>query len=466
MSPERMQYTAEFRAMHEDISRRSRRNFLAAFAVGGTFLFLLAAAASYAQTVRAADAQLFIPSPLPGKQNAATQDDSIRTFHINVPDEQLVDLRQRLAATRWPDKETVNDESQGIRLAEMQELVRYWGNDYNWRKCEAKLNALPEFVTTIDGVDIQFIHVRSREPNALPLILTHGWPGSPLEFLKVIGPLTDPVAYGGRAHDAFDVVIPAIPGYGFSGKPTDLGWNPDRVARAWDVLMKRLGYTRYVSQGGDHGSVISDALARQAPPGLLAIDLTMPATIPPNLVKGINSGDPPPSGLTIAEQRAYNALSTFFGRNAAYGAIMVTRPQTIGYGLTDSPSALAAFTYEKIAEWSDSDGHPERVIGRDEILDDITLYWLTDTGAASSRFYWENNNNNFSAAAQKTNQIKVPVAITVFPHEIYSAPESWSRQAYPSLYYFHEAAKGGHFAAWEQPELFSEEIRAAFRSLR
>jgi pimeloyl-ACP methyl ester carboxylesterase len=392
--------------------------------------------------------------------------DAVRPFHVNVPQAALDDLRQRVLATRWPDKETVTDESQGIRLAEVQALLQYWGDGYNWRNLEAKLNALPEFVTTIDGVDIQFIHVRSREPNALPLILTHGWPGSPLEFLKVIGPLTDPVAYGGRAQDAFDVVIPAIPGYGFSGKPTDLGWGPDRAARAWDALMKRLGYTRYVSQGGDHGSVISDALARLAPPGLLAIHLTMPATIPPNLVKGIFGGDPAPAGLTVSEVQAYNTLSTFFGRNAAYGAMMVTRPQTIGYALTDSPSALAAFTYEKIAEWSDSDGHPDRVIGRDEILDDITLYWLTDSGASSSRFYWENNNNNFSAAAQKTKQIKVPVAITVFPHEIYRAPESWSRQAYPSLYYFHEAAKGGHFAAWEQPEVFSEEIRAAFRSVR
>jgi pimeloyl-ACP methyl ester carboxylesterase len=392
--------------------------------------------------------------------------DSIRPFAINVPEEQLVDLRQRLRATRWPDKETVNDESQGIRLAEMQTLVNYWATDYDWRKCEAKLNALPEFVTTIDGMDIQFIWVRSKNPIALPMILTHGWPGSPLEFLKVIGPLTDPVAYDGRAQDAFDLVIPAIPGYGFSGKPTDLGWKPDRVARAWDVLMKRLGYTHYVSQGGDHGSVISDALARLAPPGLIGIHLTMPATIPPNLVRGINNGDPAPTGLTAPERRAYNALSAFFGRNAAYGAMMVTRPQTIGYSLTDSPSGLAAFTYEKIAEWSDSDGHPERVIGRDEILDDITLYWLTNSGASSSRFYWENNNNNFSAVAQKTDQIKVPVAITVFPHEIYRAPESWSRQAYPSLYYFHEVARGGHFAAWEQPQLFAEEMRAAFKSLR
>ena len=317
-----------------------------------------------------------------GAASAAGDADAIRPFHIHVPEAELVDLRRRILATRWPDKETVSDQSQGVQLAKIQDLVRYWATDYDWRKVEAKLNALPEFVTTIDGVDIQFIHVRSREPNALPLILTHGWPGSPLEFLKVIGPLTDPVAYGGRAQDAFDVVIPAIPGYGFSGKPTDLGWNPDRVARAWDVLMKRLGYTRYVSQGGDHGSVISDALARLAPPGLLGIHLTMPATIPANLVKGINSGDPAPAGLTAPERLAYNTLSTFFGRGAAYGAEMVTRPQTIGYALADSPSGLAAFTYEKIAEWSDSDGHPERVIGRDEILDDITLYWITNTGAS------------------------------------------------------------------------------------
>src|SRR5208282_4535535 len=395
-------------AMHGcDGSRRHRSTLVAE----GICCLLLLAGPSFAQTVPGADAKAAVVSTLSAKPQTSTEDKSIRPFRVSVPEEQVVDLRRRIAATRWPDKETINDESQGIRLAEMQELVRYWGTDYDWRKGEAKLNALPEFVTTIDGVDIQFIHVRSREPNALPLILTHGWPGSPLEFLKVIGPLTDPVAYGGDAQDAFDVVIPAIPGYGFSGRPTDLGWNPNRVAQAWNVLMKRLGYTRYVSQGGDHGSVISDALARQAPPGLLGIHLTMPATIPANLVKGINSGDPAPSGLTVPEQRAYNALSTFFGRNAAYGAMMVTRPQTIGYSLADSPGGLAAFTYEKIAEWSDTDGHPERVIGRDEILDDITLYWLTNTGASSSRFYWENNNNNFSAAAQKTNQIKVPVAI-------------------------------------------------------
>ena len=393
-------------------------------------------------------------------------DESIRPFQINVPQAQLDDLRKRIADTRWPDKETVDDSSQGIQLARVQDLVRYWGTDYNWRKAEAQLNALPEFVTTIDGVEIQFIHVRSRHPNALPVILTHGWPGSTFEFIKAIGPLTDPTAYGGRAEDAFDVVIPSIPGYGFSGKPVDRGWGPDRTARAWDVLMKRLGYSNYVSQGGDHGSVISDALARQAPKGLLGIHLNMPATIPANLVKPINSGDPAPAGLSKPEAEAFQSLSTFFGRNAAYGALMVTRPQTIGYSLSDSPAGLAAWMYEKFGQWSDSDGVPERVLSRDEMLNDITLYWLTNTGASSSRFYWENNNNNFSAEAQKTKEIKVPVAISVFPKEIYRAPESWSKQAYPTLSYYHQVDKGGHFAAWEQPQLFAEELRSAFKSLR
>lgn len=420
-----------------------------------------------AQATSAAAALHAATSQTSKKQTAdADADDSIRPFSIHVPQSQLTDLRQRIAMTAWPDKETVTDTSQGVQLATVQSLVKYWGDGYDWRKVEKTLNALPEFLTTIDGVDIQFIHVRSREPNAMPLILTHGWPGSPLEFIKSIGPLTDPVAHGGRAEDAFDVVIPAIPGYGFSGKPTELGWNPERVAKAWDVLMKRLGYTHYVSQGGDHGSVISDALARQAPPGLLGIHLNMPATIPANLVKGINSGEPAPADLPPDERRAYNQLSTFFGRNAAYGGMMVTRPQTIGYLLADSPAGTAAWMYEKIAEWTDSNGQPERVLTRDAILDDITLYWLTNTGASSSRFYWENNNNNFSAAAQKTATIKVPVAVTVFPHEIYRAPKNWTEQAYPSLYYFHEADKGGHFAAWEQPELFSKELREAFRPLR
>ncbi|QHA82403.1 alpha/beta fold hydrolase [Pseudomonas mediterranea] len=402
----------------------------------------------------------------PSASAAPAGSEAIRPYHIHVDEAQLSELRKRIAATRWPDKETVNDVSQGVQLAQVQALVKYWGDGYDWRKAEAKLNALPEFITTIDGVDIQFIHVRSRHPNAMPLILTHGWPGSQFEFLKTIGPLTDPTAYGGRAEDAFDVIIPSIPGHGFSGKPTELGWGPDRVAKAWDVLMKRLGYSHYVSQGGDHGSVISDALGRLAPPGLLGIHLNMPATVPPELVKPINSGDPAPAGLTDPERRAYTSLSTFFGRNAAYGAMMVTRPQTIGYLLADSPTGTAAWMYEKFAAWTDSDGKPERVLSRDEMLDDISLYWLTDTGASSSRFYWENNNNNFSAAAQKTTDIKVPVAITVFPHEIYQAPKTWAQRAYPSLSYFKEVSKGGHFAAWEQPQLFSEELREAFRPLR
>lgn len=395
-----------------------------------------------------------------------SQDERIRPFTIHVSDDALGDLRRRVQATRWPDKETVKDESQGVPLRQVQDLVGYWGSGYDWRKAEARLNALPQFVTTIDGVDIQFMHVRSKHPHALPLLLTHGWPGSPLEFLKTIGPLTDPTASGGRAEDAFDVVIPAIPGYGFSGKPTETGWGPERVGRAWDVLMKRLGYSRYVSQGGDHGSVISDAMARQKPTGLLAIHLNMPATMPPEVAKAVSSGGPAPTGLSAPEQAAFASLSTFFARNAAYGAMMVTRPQTVGYGLSDSPAGLAAWMYEKFAAWTDSDGTPERVLSRDEMLDDITLYWLTNTASSSSRFYWENNNNNFSAAAQKTREITVPVAVTVFPHEIYRAPKTWTEQAYPSLYYFSEAEKGGHFAAWEQPELFTSEMRAAFRPFR
>ncbi|MDI3250613.1 MULTISPECIES: epoxide hydrolase family protein [unclassified Pseudomonas] len=398
--------------------------------------------------------------------SASTSPESIRPYRIHVDEAQLTDLKKRIAATRWPDKETVHDVSQGVQLAQVQALVKYWGSGYDWRKAEAKLNALPEFITSIDGVDIQFIHVRSPNPNAMPLLLTHGWPGSQFEFLKTIGPLTDPVAYGGRVEDSFDVIIPSIPGHGFSGKPTELGWGPDRVAKAWDVLIKRLGYTHYVSQGGDHGSVISDALGRLNPPGLLGIHLNMPATIPPELVKPINSGDPAPDGLTEPERKAFDSLSTFFGRNAAYGAMMVTRPQTIGYLLADSPTGTAAWMYEKIAAWTDSDGQPERVLTRDEMLDDISLYWLTNAGASSSRFYWENNNNNFSAAAQNTASIKVPVAITVFPHEIYQAPKSWAQRAYPSLSYYNQVNKGGHFASWEQPQLFSEELREAFRPLR
>lgn len=427
-----------------------RRDFIASSLIGTIGLNLpLTASASPAQEAES--------TPHPA---------AIRKFNISIPGSALDDLRRRIIATRWPDRETVSDTSQGVQLARLQALCSYWAKSYDWRKVEMRLNALPQFITEIDGLDIHFIHVRSRDPDALPIIITHGWPGSVLEMLKTIAPLTDPVAHGGRAEDAFHVVIPSIPGYGFSARPRELGWGPDRVARAWDVLMKRLGYTRYVSQGGDHGSVISDALARQKPAGLLGIHVNMPPTVPAEYVRGINAGDPPPAGLPDPERVAFETLSKFFARNAAYGAMMVTRPQTIGYGLCDSPATLAAFMYEKIAEWTDSGGEPERVLTKDEILDAISLYWLTDTGASASRFYWENNNNNFSSAAQKTNEITVPVAVTVFPAEIYRAPKTWTQRAYPTLHYFNEVDKGGHFAAWEQPQLFAEEMRAAFKSLR
>jgi pimeloyl-ACP methyl ester carboxylesterase len=391
--------------------------------------------------------------------------DAIRAFRVHFPDEALGDLKRRIAATRWPDRETVSDQSQGVQTAKIQALLRYWGTDYSWRKVEAKLNSLPQFMTKIDGLDIHFIHVRSRLPKALPLIITHGWPGSILEIVKAIGPLTDPTAYGGRAEDAFDVVVPSMPGYGFSERPTQTGWGPDRMARAWDVLLKRLGYTRYVAQGGDWGAVVTDAMARQAPAGLLGVHINMPPTVPADIMRQILAGDPAPAGLSEKEKAAFDQLSVFFAKNAGYGAMMVTRPQTL-LGLADSPAGLAAWMYDKFAQWTDSGGEPERALTKDEMLDDITLTWLTNTALSSARLYWENNSNNFSAAAQKTDQISIPVGVTVFPGEIYHAPKSWTQRAYRNLVYFNEVDKGGHFAAWEQPELFATEIRAAFRSLR
>lgn len=448
-----------------------RRRFLATSAVAGAAGLGLLPAAGAARAATASESASANVTIGGGDTTALTTavpigDSSIRRFKIDVPEAALTDMRRRIAATRWPDPELVGDGSQGIQQARLRGLCDYWAGAYDWRKVERRLNALPQFMTQIDGLDIHFIHVRSKHANALPLVITHGWPGSILEMLGSIGPLTDPTAHGGRAEDAFHVVIPSIPGYGFSGKPRELGWGPERVGRAWDVLMKRLGYTRYVSQGGDHGSVISDAMARLKIEGLVGIHVNMPPTVPPELVKPINSGDAPPPGLSESERTAFLTLSKFFGRNAAYGALMVTRPQTIGYALCDSPVALAGFMIEKIIEWTDSDGQPERVLGKDAILDDVSLYWLTNTGASSSRFYWENNNNNFSSAHQRTTEITIPVAVTVFPKEIYRAPRSWTERAYPSLAYFHEVDKGGHFAAWEQPELFARELREAFRPLR
>ena len=391
---------------------------------------------------------------------AAAEDGSIRPFHINIPEDQLADLRRRVLATRWPERETVNDRSQGVQLAKIQEIVRYWGKDYDWRKVEAKLNALPQFMTEIDGLDIHFIHVRSKHESALPLIVTHGWPGSVIEQLGIIDPLTNPTAHGGSASDAFHLVIPSMPGYGFSAKPTTTGWDPDHIARAWAELMKRLGYTRYVAQGGDWGAPISTAMARQAPAGLLGIHVNLPATIPPEVGAVLAAGGPAPAALSEKERAAFEALDTFTKKNRAYSVMMNTRPQMISYALTDSPAGLAAFIYDY------NNGEPERLLTKDEMLDDITLYWLTNTAASSARLYWENHSNILSAVALKTAEISIPVAITVFPEEIYRAPETWARRAFPNLTYFHEVDKGGHFAAWEQPELFSAELRAAFRSLR
>ena len=401
------------------------------------------------------------PAAITAESGAAAEGHTIRPFRAAVPDEEVADLRRRIAATRWPDRETVTDRSQGAQLARVQELVAYWGTGYDWRKGEAALNAWPQFVTEIDGLEVHFIHVRSAHPGALPMIMTHGWPGSVLELLKVIGPLTDPTAHGGRAEDAFDLVLPSMPGYGFSARPTSAGWGPDRIARAWAELMARLGHRRYVSQGGDWGSVISDVMARQAPAGLLGIHVTMPATVPAEIAKALRAGDAPPPGLWDAERAGLVQLADLYRLGSGYAGIMVTRPQTLGYALADSPAGLAAWFYDKFADWTDSGGDPERSLTKDEMLDDISLYWFTRTATSAARLYWENNASNFNAV-----NISLPAAITVFPGEIYRAPRSWARRCYHKLIYFHEVDKGGHFAAWEEPELFAAELRAAFRSLR
>ena len=400
----------------------------------------------------------------------AQDDRSVRPFKVQVPQAALDDLRRRIAATRWPDKETVGDRSQGARLAELQELVKYWGSGYDWRKLEARLNALPQFKTTIDGVEIHFIHVRSRHKNALPVIVTHGWPGSVIEQLKIIGPLTDPTAHGGSAEDAFDVVIPSIPGYGFSGRPTGTGWDPERIARAWAELMTRLGYTSYVAQGGDWGTPISSAMARQAAPGLRGIHINLPATLPPEVAAALASGGPAPAGLTDQERAVFEALrASGMKGSLAYFTMLTARPQTVGYGATDSPVGLAAWVlvHPGFAQWSygaDAKQSPTK----DDVLDNITLYWLTNTATSAARLYWENGARGsvIAAVPQKTAEIKLPVAITVFPEDVYRAPETWARRAYPNLSYFHEVDKGGHFAAWEQPELFAAELRAAFAPVR
>jgi len=423
----------------------------------------------FVETVVATITATSTVSLFPANLTAAAEGDAIRPFRSNVPEDQLVDLRRRIAGTRWPDKETVTDQSQGVQLAKLQELVRYWGTDYDWRKGEAKLNVFPQFMTTIDDVDIHFIHVRSRHPNALPIIITHGWPGSVIEQLKIIDPLTNPTAYGGRAEDAFDVVIPSLPGYGFSGRPTGTGWDPDHIARAWAELMKRLSYTRYVAQGGDWGAPVSSAMARQAAAGLLGIHINLPATLPPEVAAALGGGPTPP-GLSDKERAVLDALMANAKRgNSAYFTILTARPQTVGYGATDSPAGLAAWVlvHPGFAQWSYGKD-PKQSPTKDDVLDNITLYWLTNTATSAARLYWENGARGsvIVAAAQRTGEISLPVAISVFPDDVYRAPETWARRAYRNLIYFHEVDKGGHFAAWEQPELFSEELRAAFKSLR
>ncbi len=422
-----------------------------------------------AAVVTALPTQPGAASNAPGNTpDAAMENTAIRPFHVEVPEEALADLRRRIAATRWPDPETVKDDSQGVRLATMQKLAQYWQTSHDWRKVEARLNALPQFVTEIDGLPIHFIHVRSKHENALPMIVTHGWPGSIIEQMKIIDPLTNPTAHGGSASDAFHLVIPSLPGYGFSGKPTEPGWTPERIARAWATLMQRLGYTRYVAQGGDWGNAVSEIMALQQPPGLLGIHTNMAATVPANISKALADGGPPPAGLSSEEKRAWDQLDDFYKKGLGYAIEMNNRPQTL-YGLVDSPVGLAAWmldhdirSYRMIARVFD--GQAEGLT-RDDVLDNITLYWLTNTAISSARLYWD------TAQVAKggffdVRGIKIPVAVSAFPDEIYQAPKNWAEQAYPKLIHYNRLDKGGHFAAWEQPDLFTQEIRASFRSLR
>jgi pimeloyl-ACP methyl ester carboxylesterase len=388
----------------------------------------------------------------------------IRPFSINIPEEALADLRQRIAAMRWPEKETVADSSQGVRLSTIQELARYWATDYDWRKTEAKLNALPQFITEIDGLDIHFIHVRSKHENALPVIITHGWPGSIIEQLKIIDPLTNPTAHGGTASDAFDVVIPSLPGHGFSGKPTTTGWDPIRIARAWSVLMQGLDYTSYVAQGGDWGNAVTEQMALQTPAGLIGIHTNMAATVPADVAKALQFGDPPPAGLSADEKYAWDQLDSFYKHGLGYAQEMANRPQTL-YAIADSPVGLAAWMLDHDAASLALiarvfEGRPEGLT-REDVVENITLYWFTNTAVSSARLYWESKLAFFAPK-----HVAIPVAVSAFPDEIYAAPRSWAERAYPKLIHYNRLDKGGHFAAWERPKLFSEELRAAFRSLR
>jgi pimeloyl-ACP methyl ester carboxylesterase len=440
-------------AMSGESSSPTRRSVIAASAAAGALGVATSASSGILGSARAEGAR----------------GEAIRPFRIDFPETMLTEMRRRISATNWPERETVTDESQGVRLATVQALARYWASDYDWRKCEAKLNALPQFMTEIDGLDIHFIHVRSKHEHALPLIVTHGWPGSIIEQLKIIDPLTNPTAHGGSASDAFHLVIPSLPGYGFSGKPTAPGWNPVSIARAWATLMHRLGYTRYVAQGGDWGNAISEVMALQQPPGLLAIHTNMAATVPADVSKALAFHQPPPAGLTAEERHAWDQLDFFYTKGLGYALEMSYRPQTL-YGIMDSPVGLAAWML-------DHDARSQEMIARvfaggtegltrDDILDNVTLYWLTNTGISAARLYWDTTNNLPPGGFFDVRGIKIPVAVSAFPDEIYAAPRSWAEQAYPKLIHYNKLDKGGHFAAWEQPALFTAEIRASFRSLR
>jgi pimeloyl-ACP methyl ester carboxylesterase len=431
-----------------------RRTFLAASAAAGATAILDIGLLDSAQAAQS---------------GAGAGDASIRPFSFHMPDAAIDDMHRRILATRWPDRETVSDTSQGVPLATMRDLAGYWASDHDWRRVEAQLNGLPQFITPIDGLDIHFLHIRSRHENAMPLIVTHGWPGSIIEQLKIIDPLTNPTAYGASGSDAFHVVIPSMPGYGFSGKPTTTGWGPERMGRAWAELMRRLGYTRYVAQGGDWGAFVVDQMALQAPRGLLGIHTNMPATVPADVDRAAVAGAPAPAGLSAEERQAYDQLVSTF-RQVDYARMMGNRPQTL-YAIADSPVGLAAW----LLDHNDAHGQPAATVAagllrassttgeltRDEILDNITLYWLTNTAVSASRLYWEYRGGFFNAKG-----VTLPVAVTVFPGEQYQAPRSWTERAYPNLIYYHQADRGGHFAAWEQPRLFAEELRAGFRPLR
>jgi pimeloyl-ACP methyl ester carboxylesterase len=456
----------ETTTIHEAIDQDRRR------LLGGAAMSVAAAGALSLLPAVPAKAGEAIANPS-SNQGAASMDtaanSAIRPFHVNFPDEALADLRRRIAATRWPEKETVADTTQGVQLATVQALVRYWGTDYDWRKAEAKLNAVPQFITEIDGLDIHFIHVRSKHENALPMIVTHGWPGSIIEQMKIIDPLTDPTAHGGSASEAFHLVIPSLPGYGFSGKPKAPGWNPISIAKAWAALMQRLGYTKYVAQGGDWGNAISEVMALQQPPGLLGIHTNMAATVPPDVSKALAFHQAPPAGLTPEESHAWDQLDFFYKKGLGYALEMSNRPQTL-YGLVDSPVGLAAWMI-------DHDDASEKMIARafagqseglsrEDVLDNVTLYWLTNTAISSAQLYWDTTQISNGAGFFDVRGVTLPVAVSAFADEIYQAPKSWAERAYPKLIHYNKLDKGGHFAAWEQPTLFVAEMRTAFKSLR